>query len=100
PSPRAEGRRERLLAVGAGLCAAAGAGVRPHLVLAFFLALALLVGRLARRGRADAAVSFVLAGAAGCAAWGTWLFAQAGGATGLFASLRERAGFRAHAFAT
>src|SRR5262249_32396811 len=48
---------------------------------------------------ADVALSFVLAGAAGTAAWGAWLFAQAGGATGLFASLSERAEVRAQAFA-
>ncbi len=98
--PGAEGGRERWCAVGAGLAAAAGAGVRPHLVLAFAPVLALLAWRLLRRGRLDAAVSFVASGAAGCAAWGLWLLAQAGGAPGLFASLGERAEFRAHAFAT
>jgi hypothetical protein len=97
--PGTEGRRERLLAIGAGLAAAAGAGVRPHLVLAFGLVLALHAWRLSSRGRADAALSFVLSGLAGTAAWFLWLFAEAGGATGLFASLSERAEFRATAFA-
>src|SRR5258706_1979821 len=82
--PGAEGGRERWCAVGAGLAAAAGAGVRPHLVLAFAPVLALLAWRLLRRGRLDAAVSFVASGAAGCAAWGLWLLAQAGGAPGAF----------------
>lgn len=94
-------RRARRLAVAAGLLAAAGAGVRPHLVLAFGPALLLWTGRLALRwDRRDAVLSFLGAGLAGTAAWFAWLFAQAGGATGLFASLSERAGFRALAFAT
>jgi hypothetical protein len=98
---RASGRRARLLAIGAGLCAAAGAGVRPHLVLAFGPAIALAVWRLARRGdRHDAAISVVLSGLAGSSAWLVWLVAQAGGPAGLLASLRERAGFRAYAMAT
>ena len=42
-------RRARLLAVAAGLLAAAGAGVRPHLVLAFGPVLLLWAGRLAMR---------------------------------------------------
>ncbi|HVO50907.1 MAG TPA: hypothetical protein VMV60_07935 [Thermoanaerobaculia bacterium] len=94
-------RRARLLCIAAGLLAAAGAGVRPHLVLVFGPALLLWMGRLALRwDRRDAVLSFFGAGLAGTAAWLAWLFAQAGGAAGLFASLSERAGFRAHAFAT
>jgi len=94
-------RRARLLGLAAGLLAAAGFGVRPHLILAFFPALLLSMLRLvARRDRADAAWTFGLSAFAGTAAWFVWLFAQAGGAPGLFASLSERAGFRAHAFAT
>ncbi|MBK9062322.1 MAG: hypothetical protein IPL89_03875 [Acidobacteria bacterium] len=94
-------RRARLLCIAAGLLAAAGAGVRPHLVLAFGPALLLWMGRLATRwDRRDAVLSFLGAGAAGTAAWTAWLFAQAGGWAGLVASVTERAGFRAHAFAT
>lgn len=98
---RASGRKARLLAIGAGLAASAGAGIRPHLVLAFGLVLALGIWRLARRGdRHDAAVSAVLAGLAGSAAQVVWLAAQAGGVAGLVASLKERTEFRAFAFAT
>jgi len=94
-------RRARLFALAAGLLAAAGCGVRPHLLLGFLPLLIVWTFRImARPGRADAAFTFVLSALAGTAAWGVWLFAQAGGATGLFASLSERAGFRAHAFAT
>ena len=94
-------RRARLLGLGAGLAAAVGAGIRPHLVLAFGPVLALAALRLsARAHRRDAAFSFVGAGLTGTLAWLTWLFAQAGGVPGLFASLSERAEFRAHAFAT
>ncbi|MCM3878174.1 MAG: hypothetical protein NEA02_17385 [Thermoanaerobaculia bacterium] len=94
-------RRARLLALAAGLLAAAGCGVRPHLLLGFFpLLLVWTVRIMSRPGRADAAWTFVLSALAGTAAWGVWLFAQAGGAPGLFASLSERAGFRAHALAT
>ena len=94
-------RRARLLAIAAGLLAAAGAGVRPHLVLAFGPVLLLWAGRLAMRwDRRDAVVSLLGAGLAGTAAWFAWLFAQAGGSTGLFVSLSERAGFRAQALAT
>ena len=94
-------RRARLLGLAAGLLAAAGFGVRPHLILAFFPALLLSMVRLmARHERADAAWTFGLSAFAGTAAWFAWLFAEAGGAPGLFASLSERAGFRAHAFAT
>jgi len=94
-------RRARLLALAGGLFAAAACGVRPHLLLAFFPVL--LVGTvrlLVRHDRADAGITFALSALAGTAAWGVWLYAQAGGAAGLFASLSERAGFRAHAFAT
>ncbi len=94
-------RRARLLGIAAGLLAAAGAGVRPHLVLAFGPVLLLWAGRLAMRwDRRDAVLSFLGAGLAGTAAWFAWLFAQAGGSTGLFASLSERASFRTHALAT
>ncbi len=94
-------RRARLLALAAGLLAAAGCGVRPHLLLGFFPLLLVWTVRIgARPGRADAAWTFVLSALAGTAAWGAWLYAQAGGVPGLFASLSERAGFRAHAFAT
>ncbi|MFN7987743.1 MAG: hypothetical protein U0529_09740 [Thermoanaerobaculia bacterium] len=94
-------RHARLPALLAGLAAAAGAGVRPHLVLAFGPLLLALVVRLARRreGR-DAAAVLVVAGLAGTLGWGLWLLGQAGGGTGLVASLGERAEFRAHAFAT
>jgi hypothetical protein len=94
-------RRARLLCISAGLLAAAGAGVRPHLVPVFGFALLLWIGRLGLRwDRRDAVVSFLGAGLAGTAAWLVWLLAQAGGPAGLAASLSERAGFRAHAFAT
>ncbi|HEX5855534.1 MAG TPA: hypothetical protein VFZ57_07935, partial [Thermoanaerobaculia bacterium] len=94
-------RRARLLALAGGLLAAAGCGVRPHLLLAFFPVLLVWTVRLLLRPeRADAAFTFALSALAGTAAWGVWLLAQAGGAAGLFASLSERAGFRAHAFAT
>ena len=94
-------RRARLFGLAAGLLAAAGFGVRPHLLLVFFPILLLFTARLmARHERADVAWTFGLSALAGTAAWFVWLFAQAGGAPGLFASLSERAGFRAHAFAT
>lgn len=94
-------RRARRLALAAGLLAAGGAGVRPHLLLVFAPALLVWAFRLALRwDRRDAVVSFLGASLAGTAAWFVWLLAQAGGAPGLFASLSERAGFRAHAFAT
>jgi hypothetical protein len=97
----ASGRAVRLLAILAGLAAAAGAGVRPHLVLAFGPVLLLGFVRLAQRGdRHDAAISFVLAGLAGTLAWGAWLLAQVGGFSGLVASVGERASFRSQAFAT
>ncbi|MEO6324725.1 MAG: hypothetical protein ABIT01_06685, partial [Thermoanaerobaculia bacterium] len=97
----ASGRAIRLMAIGAGLAAAAGVGVRPHLVLAFGPVLLLGLVRLARCGdRHDAAISFVVAGLAGTLAWGAWLFAQVGGFAGLAASLGERAAFRSQAFAT
>jgi hypothetical protein len=94
-------RRARLLGLGAGLATAAGAGIRPHLVLAFGPVLLLGAVRLwGRAHRRDAAFSFVGASVAGTLASLAWLFAQAGGVPGLFASLAERVEFRAHAFAT
>jgi hypothetical protein len=94
-------RRGRLYAVLAGLAAAAGFGVRPHLVLGFGLLFLVGTGRLfARADRRDVAVSFAGAALAGTLAWGVWLAAQAGGISGLVTSLTERADFRAHAMAT
>lgn len=94
-------RRARLLALAGGLLAAAGCGVRPHLLLAFFpVLLAWTLRLLSRHDRVDAGITFALSALAGTAAWGVWLFAQAGGAAGLFASLAERAEFQAHAFRT
>ncbi len=95
------GRAARLFAIGAGLAAAAGAGIRPHLVLAFGPVLALYAFRLVRlRDRRDAAVAFLVSGVAGSGAWGIWLAAQAGGLSGLLASFGERIGFRADAQAS
>jgi len=93
-------RNARLAGIGAGLAAAAGFGVRPHLVLAFgplLLVMALRIG--ARSHRRDAAVSFLGALTAGTLAWGAWLAAQAGGIAGLKAALAERAAFRSYAMA-
>lgn len=85
----------------AGLAAAAGAGVRPHLVLAFGPLLLAVVVRLARASAGRrAAAALVLAGLAGTLAWGAWLLAAAGGVPGILAAVGERAEFRAHAFAT
>ena len=87
------------LPIAAGLLAAAGAGVRPHLALVFgplLLAEAFVLSGRNRR----AALAFLLAGLAGTAGWGGWLLAEAGGLPGLRTSLAERAGFRAQAFAT
>ena len=85
----------------AGIAAAAGAGVRPHLVVAFGPLLLAVSVRLARvpAGR-RAAAAFVLSGLAGTLAWGAWLLAEAGGVPGILAAVRERAEFRSHAFAT
>lgn len=94
-------RRSRLLAVFAGLSAAAGIGVRPHLIMGFGLFFLVAARRLlSRAGRREAAVSFLGAFLAGSLAWFVWLVAQAGGLSGLWASVVERAGFRAHAVAT
>lgn len=88
-----------LIASAAGLLAAAGAGVRPHLVTVFGPLLLLAVVRLARvAGRT--ALAFVLSGLAGTAAWGGWLFVQAGGLHGLRSAFLERADFRSTAIAT
>ncbi len=96
-----EGRRARPLALVAGLAAAAGAGVRPHLVLVFGPLLLVETVRLwrDRRGR-PAAEAFVAAGLVGTLAWGLWLLGEAGGVSGFLAAVGERAEFRAHAFAT
>ena len=96
-----DGRRSRPLALVAGLAAAAGAGIRPHLVLVFGPLLLVEAVRLwkDRRGRPVAEV-LVVAGLAGTLAWGLWLLGEAGGVPGLFAAVGERAEFRAHAFAT
>lgn len=97
----ASARRARIVAVLAGLSAAAGFGVRPHLILAFGLLFLLISWRLlARVDRRDVAVSFVGAALAGSIAWFVWLAAQAGGFSGLSSSVAERAGFRAHALTT
>ncbi|HYN42190.1 MAG TPA: hypothetical protein VE129_10465, partial [Thermoanaerobaculia bacterium] len=91
----------RPLALVAGLAAAAGAGVRPHLVLVFGPLLLVETVRLwkDRKGR-PAAEDFVAAGLAGTLAWGLWLIGEAGGVPGLLEAFGERAEFRAHAFAT
>ncbi len=96
-----EGKRAWPYALLAGLASAAGAGVRPHLVLAFGPLLLAGAIRLSREkpGRA-AAATLVLSGLAGTWAWGLWLLAQAGGVSGLLAAVGERAEFRSHAFAT
>jgi len=96
-----DGRRAWPPALFGGLAAAAGAGIRPHLVLAFGPLLLVETARLwkDRRGR-RAADAFVVAGLAGTLVWGLWLFGEAGGAFGLLAAVGERAEFRAHAFAT
>ncbi|KAA0256680.1 MAG: hypothetical protein EDX89_00855 [Acidobacteria bacterium] len=96
----APGRSSRALAALAGLLAAAGAGVRPHLVLVFGPLMLVEAVRLARAGRRDAAAALVLSGIAGTLAWGAFLLAHSGGLSGLLASVGERAGFRAHAMAT
>lgn len=96
-----QGRASLAAPLLAGLAAAAGAGVRPHLVLAFGPLLLAVIVRLARvpAGR-RAAAAVVLAGLAGTIAWGAWLLAAAGGVPGILAAVGERAEFRAHAFAT
>ncbi len=89
------------LAVLAGLAAAAGAGVRPHLVLAFgplLLVEALLLVRT-RPGRPVAA-ALVASGLAGTSAWLAWLLKQTGGVQGFLAGIDERASFRSEAFET
>ncbi len=94
-------RRGRLRAVLAGLAAAAGFGVRPHLILGFGLLFLVMSGRLLLRAdRRDAALSFLGAALAGSLAWSLWLLAQAGGLSGLWATVAERADFRALAMAT
>ncbi len=95
------GARAWPFAAAAGLAAAAGAGVRPHLVLAFGPLLLVEAVRLARerRGR-PAAAALVATGLAGTLAWGLWLLGQAGGFDGLRAAVGERAQFRALAFET
>lgn len=96
-----EGRAPLAAPLLAGLAAAAGAGVRPHLVLAFGPLLLAVVVRLARASAGRrAAAALVLAGLAGTFAWGAWLLAESGGVPGILAAVGERAEFRAHAFAT
>jgi len=93
-------RRARIFGVLAGLAAAAGFGVRPHLVLGFGLLFLVVAFRLsARADRQEVALSFVGAAVAGSLAWFIWLAAQAGGLTGLRESVAERAGFRTWAMA-
>lgn len=92
-------RAPRLLGAAAGLAAAAGLGVRPHLGLAFGAVLLLEAWR-ARRRDASSSMPFALAAIAGVGAWGAWLVAQTGGPAGLLASMGERAAFRAQALAT
>jgi hypothetical protein len=100
-SRASEGRQVWSLGLLSGLAAAAGAGVRPHLVLVFGPLLLVEAVRLAReRTGRIAAAALVVAGLAGTLAWGLWLLGEAGGIPGLLAGLGERAGFRAHAFAT
>ena len=95
------GRRAWPLAVVAGILAAAGAGVRPHLVLAFGPLLLVEASRLARsRNGRVVTVALVAAGLAGTIAWGLWLLSEAGGLPGLLAGVGERAEFRARAFQT
>ncbi len=94
-------RRARILAALAGLAAAAGFGVRPHLVLGFGLIYLILAFRLLSRvDRRDAGVTFLGSAVAGSLAWTLWILAEAGGPGGLWRSVTERAGFRAHALAT
>ncbi len=94
-------RRRRLLAALAGLSAAAGFGVRPHLVLGFgLLYLIFAVRLLSRADRRDAGWTFLGSAVAGSIPWILWLLAEAGGPSGLWRSVTERAGFRAHALAT
>ena len=92
-------RSAAMFAVAAGLAASAGAGVRPHLVVAFGPLLAFLIWKVWRFDRRSAGL-FVLSGAAGTAGWILWLVVQAGGPGGLAASFRERVEFRANAFAS
>ena len=98
----AAGRRGAVaLAVLAGLAAAAGAGVRPHLVLAFgplLLVEAVLLAR--RRSGRPVAAALVASGLAGTTAWLAWLLKQTGGVRGFLAGIDERASFRSAAFET
>lgn len=89
------------LAVLAGLAAAAGAGIRPHLVLAFgplLLVEAILLAR--SRPSRPVAAALVASGLAGTAAWVAWLLKQTGGVQGFLAGIDERASFRSAAFET
>lgn len=93
----ASARRARLVAVLAGLAAAAGFGVRPGLVLAFGLLFLVAVWRLlARADRIEVVVSFVGAALAGSLAWLVWLAAQAGGPSALWSRVAELPGSRFH----
>ncbi len=96
-----DGRNARPLALVAGLAAAAGAGVRPHLVLVFGPLLLVETVRLWKDRRVrPGAEAFVAAGLVGTLAWGLWLLGEAGGVAGFLEAVGERAEFRAHAFAT
>lgn len=102
-SERAASGRPGAVAFGvlAGLAAAAGAGVRPHLVLAFgplLLVEALLLVR--SRPSRPVAAALVASGLAGTSAWLAWLLKQTGGVQGFLAGIDERASFRSEAFET
>jgi len=89
------------LASAAGLAAAAGLGVRPHLLMMFAAAFLFPSARLLLdRGRRSVGIAFLAAGAGGCLLWLAWLTFQAGGVAGLLASLGERVEFRSNAMAT
>jgi len=97
----ASARRARVLAVLAGLAAAAGFGVQPRLVLAFALLFLVAAWRLLERvNRRDVAVSFVGAALAGSLAWFVWLAAQAGGLSGTGVGGAGGTGVPAHALTT
>ncbi|MCC6132993.1 MAG: hypothetical protein IT186_23940 [Acidobacteria bacterium] len=102
PGESAEERssRDSWLALSAGLLAAAGAGVRPHLALAFAGVFCLLAWRLVRRGRPAIAATFVLSGLVGTGVWFSWLLAHASSWASFKRLLAERSDFRSTALAT